>query len=106
MIDIPKVEEFLQLNIFPYDIDFGDGELIAELCRRSIQTFERASNFCDTIFTFATSTTSTHCSKPSGVVSVTNFSQRRGIWYDIWLIVAIVLNIFTKKCLRTEKNIF
>ena len=37
MTDIPKVEEMLQLNIFLYDIDFVDGELIGELCRRSIQ---------------------------------------------------------------------
>ena len=31
MTDIPKVEEMLQLNIFLYDIDFVDGELIGEL---------------------------------------------------------------------------
>ena len=35
--DIPKVEDLLQLNIFLYDIDFLDGELIGELCGRSIQ---------------------------------------------------------------------
>ena len=40
MTDIPKVEEMLQLNIFLYDIDFVDGELIGELARRSIQKFE------------------------------------------------------------------
>ena len=33
--DIPKVEDLLQLSIFLYDIDFVDGELIGELCRRS-----------------------------------------------------------------------
>ena len=27
--DIPKVEDSLQLNIFLYDFDFVDGELIA-----------------------------------------------------------------------------
>ena len=31
MTDNPKKEELLQLNIFPYDIDFADGELIGEL---------------------------------------------------------------------------
>ena len=31
MTDISKVEEMLQLNIFLYDIDFVDGELIGEL---------------------------------------------------------------------------
>ena len=42
MTDIPKVEEFLHLNIFLYDIDFVDGELIGELCRRSIQKYEKS----------------------------------------------------------------
>ena len=42
MSDIAKVEEMLQLNIFLYDIDFVDGELIAELARRSIQKFEES----------------------------------------------------------------
>ena len=37
MTDIPKVQDLLQLNILVYDIDFVDGELIGELCRRSIQ---------------------------------------------------------------------
>ena len=40
--DIPKVEEMLQLNIFLYDIDFVDGELIGEIARRSIQKFEKS----------------------------------------------------------------
>ena len=42
MTDIPKVEEMLQLNIFLYDIDFMDGELVGELARRSIQKFEKS----------------------------------------------------------------
>ena len=37
MTHIPKVEELLQLNILLFDSDFVDGELIGELCRRSIQ---------------------------------------------------------------------
>ena len=41
MTGILKVEEMLQLKIFPYDIDFVDGELIGELARRSIQKFEK-----------------------------------------------------------------
>ena len=40
--DMPKVEDFLQLNIFLYDSDFVDGELIGELCRRSIQKYENS----------------------------------------------------------------
>ena len=40
LIDIPKAEDLLQLNIFLYDIDFVDGELIGELCRRSVQKYE------------------------------------------------------------------
>ena len=42
MTDIPKVEEMLQLNIFLYDIDFVDGELIGEPARRRIQKFEKS----------------------------------------------------------------
>ena len=42
MTDIPKVEEMLQLNIFLYDTDFVDGDLIGELARRSIQEFEKS----------------------------------------------------------------
>ena len=40
--NIPKVEHLLQLNIFFYDIDYVDGELSGELCRRSIQKYERS----------------------------------------------------------------
>ena len=42
MTDIPKVEEMLQLNIFLYDIDFLDGDLIGELAQKSIQKFEKS----------------------------------------------------------------
>ena len=44
MIDIPKVEEMLQLKIFLYDTDFVDGDLIKELARRSNQKFEKNGN--------------------------------------------------------------
>ena len=40
--DILKVKDLLQLNIFLYDIDFVDGELTGELCRRSIQKYEKS----------------------------------------------------------------
>ena len=42
MTDFPKVEDMLHLNIFLYDIDFVDGELIVELCQRSIQRYEKS----------------------------------------------------------------
>ena len=42
MTDIPKVEEMLHLNIFLNDIDFVDGELIGELCRKSIQKYGKS----------------------------------------------------------------
>ena len=42
MTDFPKVEEMLHLNIFLYDNDFVDGELIGELYRRSIQIYENS----------------------------------------------------------------
>ena len=40
--DMPEVEDLLHLNIFLHDIDFEDGELIGELCRRSIQKYEKS----------------------------------------------------------------
>ena len=40
--EIPKNEGLLQLKIFLYDIVFVDGELIGELCRRSIQEYENS----------------------------------------------------------------
>ena len=43
--DIPRVEDLLQLNIFLYDIDFVDGDLIGDLCRRSIQKYENSVLF-------------------------------------------------------------
>ena len=45
MNDIPKNEALLQLDIFLYDIDFVDGELIGELCRRSIRKYENRVKF-------------------------------------------------------------
>ena len=42
LTDIPKVEDLLQLNIFLYDIDFVDGELIGKLARRSIHKFGKS----------------------------------------------------------------
>ena len=61
------------------------------------KSMKKMSSFYATTITFATLTTSTHCSKPSGILRVTHSSQRRGIWNDIWLLVVIVLNIFTQK---------
>ena len=40
--DIAKVEDLLQINIFLYDIDFVDGELIGKLCRRILQKYEKS----------------------------------------------------------------
>ena len=45
LIDIPKVEDLLQLNILLFDIDFVDGELIGELSRRSIQMYQKNVKF-------------------------------------------------------------
>ena len=71
------------------------------------KSMKKVSIFYATTITFATLTTSTHCSKPSGVLRVTHSSHRRGIWSDIWLLVVIVLNIFTKKMFTNwEKRFF
>ena len=61
------------------------------------KSMKTVSSFYATTITFATSTTSTNCSKPSGVLRVTHFSQRREIWIGIWLLVVIVLNILTQR---------
>ena len=61
------------------------------------KSMKKVSNFYATTIIFATSTTSMHCSKLSDVLRVTQFSQRRGIWNDIWLLVVIVVNIFTQR---------
>ena len=45
MTDIPKVEEMLQLNVFPDQVDSVDGEVIVELARRSLQKFEKSVKF-------------------------------------------------------------
>ena len=45
MNDIPKVEDLLQINIFLYDIDFVDGELIGEFAARSIQKDNKSVKF-------------------------------------------------------------
>ena len=42
MTDIPNKEGMFQLNVFLYDIDFVDGELIGEIARRSIQKFGKS----------------------------------------------------------------
>ena len=61
------------------------------------KSMKKVSNFYAKTITFDTSTTSIHCSNLSDVLRVTHFSERRGIWNDIWLLVVIVLNIFTQR---------
>ena len=61
------------------------------------KSMKKVSSFYARTITSATSTISTPSSKPSGVLSVAHFSQRRGIWKDIWLLVVIVLNISTQR---------
>ena len=40
MNDNPIVEDLLTLNFLLYDIDIGDGKIIGELSRRSVQKYE------------------------------------------------------------------
>ena len=40
MNDTPTVEDLLTLNILLYDIDIGDGNIVGELARRSVQKHE------------------------------------------------------------------
>ena len=41
MDDIPSVEDIVGINIFIYDIDLIDGEMVGELARRSIKKYEK-----------------------------------------------------------------
>ena len=58
------------------------------------KSMKKVLGFYAATITFAMSTISTPC---SGVLRVTHFSQRRGIWNDMWLLVVIVLNMFNQK---------
>ena len=62
---------------------------------------KKVSSFYATTITFATSTTSTSFSKSSEVLRVAHFSQRRGSWNNIWLLVVILLNLFTQRMLTS-----
>ena len=66
----------------------------------------KVSRFYATTITIATSTIPTHCSKRSGVLRVTHLCQRRGTWNDIWLLVVIVLNIFTQRMFTSWEKRF
>ena len=70
------------------------------------KNMKKVSSFYATTITFAMSTTTMHCSKLSIVLHVTHFFQKPGNWEDTWLLVVNVLNIFTQKCLWTERNAF
>ena len=106
MTDIPKVEDLLQNNVFHYDIDFVDGELIGELCRGSIQKYEKSvtllrrnNHICyvnniNTLFkTFRCTACDTFFSKRE---SGTTFGY---LWWSCQ-------TYLPKECLRTERNAF
>ena len=97
MTDFPNVKEMLNLNIFLYDIDFVDGELIGELCRRSIQKYEKSVKLIRYNNRICNVNNINALIKAFPCTSVTHFPQRRGIWNDIFLLVVIVLNIFTQR---------
>ena len=59
MTDIPKVEKMLHLKIFINGVDFMNAELIGQLARRSIQTFEKNVKIYVTTITLVTSATLT-----------------------------------------------
>ena len=65
------------------------------------------SNFYAATITIATSTTSTPCSKLSGVLRVTHFSQRRGIWNDILITCSErVKHIYPKNVYELIETLF
>ena len=103
MTDIPKIEDLLQLNIFLYDIDFVDGELIGEFCRRKIQKYEKSVKLLRY---------NNHLCYVNNIKAMfkafrlTRFSKRRGIWNNIWLLVVIVVNIFTQRMFTNREKSF
>ena len=105
-IDISKVEEMLQLNILPYDIDFVDGELIVELARRSIQKFEKSvkllwfnNHMCyvDNINALFKAFRCTTCD---------TFFSKTGNRERHLVTCSDRVKHFPKKCLRIERNAF
>ena len=79
---------------------------LVSFVKEVFKSMKKVSNFYATTITFATSTTSTPCSKPPGVLRVTHFSKRRGIWNDIWLLVVIALNTFTQRMFTIWEKCF
>ena len=67
------------------------------LVEEVFKSMKTVSSFYATTIISAMSTISMHCSKPSAVLRVAHFSQRRGIWNDIWFLLVIVLNMFTQR---------
>ena len=82
MTDLPKVEEMLQLNILLYDLDFVDGDVIGELARRSIQTFEKSvkllgyNNHTCYVSDISSFSKSFRCSKCDTIFSTTGNLER------------------------------
>ena len=97
MTDNPKVEEMLHLNISLYDIDFVDGELIAELCRRSIQKYEKSVKLLRYKNHICYVNNINALFKAFRCTTCDTFFSKTGISNDIWLLVVIVLNIFTQR---------
>ena len=82
MTDILKVQEMLQRNIFLYDIDFVDGEVIGELARRSIQKFEKSvkilcyNNYICYVSDLNSFFKSFRCSTSNTIFSKTGYLER------------------------------
>ena len=106
MTDIPKVEELLQLNSSFMKLILWMENWLVSSVEEVFKSMKKVSRLYVTTITFATSTTSTHCPKPSNVLRVTHSSQGRGIWNDIWLLVVSVLNIFTQKVFKNWEKRF
>ena len=97
MTDILEVEDLLQLNIFLYDIDFVDGELIGELCRRSIQKPEKSVELLRYKNHICYVNNINALFKAFRCTTCDTFISRTGNRERYWLPVVIVLNIFTQK---------
>ena len=107
MSDILKVEDLLQLNIFLYDNDIVDGQLIGELCRRSIQKYEKSVKFlrCNNHFRYVNNINALFKAFRCTLCD-TFFSKTGNLERHLVTCSDRVKHIYPKMFFRTDRNDF
>ena len=105
MIDISIVEDLAPVNIFLYDIDFDDGEIIGELVKRNVgeqSNTIRLIRYNSHIFL---SLVSRYSSKLIAAHRVRLFPTERQIWNVIQPLAVKKLNMCTRRtCISSMKH--